>query len=129
MTWYQKICEKAFNKILEVPCKKRARKIIFPFNAPYINFLFSDLLCGYIPVAPVATSSYQRSFFEAIHVPTLIIYGEKDTGLGVTSANHLKDIPTSTSPQILANARHPAYLDQPEDWHLLIYNFMLHLKC
>ena len=35
MTWYQKICEKAFNKILEVPCKKRARKIIFPFNTPY----------------------------------------------------------------------------------------------
>ena len=43
MTWYQKICEKAFNKILEVPCKKQARKIIFPFNAPYETPLFLNV--------------------------------------------------------------------------------------
>ena len=66
---------------------------------------------------------------ESLQVPTMIVYGSKDTGLGVTSTQHLKDIPTSTEPQILSNARHPAYLDQPEVWHQLIYNFMLNLTC
>jgi len=88
-----------------------------------------DLVCGFIPVAPVGTGNYPKSFYESLQVPTMIVYGSKDTGLGVTSTQHLKDIPTSTEPQILANARHPAYLDQPEVWHQLIYNFMLNLTC
>ena len=88
-----------------------------------------NLLCGFIPVAPVATTSYQDSFFQAITVPTMIVYGDKDTGLGVSSAKKLTEIPTSTTPQILVDSRHPCYLDQPEVWHTLIYNFMLHLAC
>lgn len=88
-----------------------------------------DLLCGFVPVAPVATSSYDQSFYDSIFVPTLIVYGDKDTGLGVTSAKHLETIKTSTAPQVLVNSRHPAYLDQPEVFHTLIYNFMLHLRC
>jgi pimeloyl-ACP methyl ester carboxylesterase len=91
--------------------------------------VISDLLCGYVTVAPVATSSYQPSFYQAIHVPTMIVYGENDRGLGVTSAQHLSVIPSSTLPQILPNARHPAYLDEPAHWHQLLYNFMLHLIC
>ena len=89
-----------------------------------------NLICGYIPVAPVGTGKYPiKSFYESLHVPTMIVYGSKDTGLGVTSAQNLKHIPTSTEPQILSNARHPAYLDQPDVWHQLIYNFMLNLSC
>ena len=37
--------------------------------------------------------------------------------------NYLKMIKTSTKPQILKDANHPAYLDQPEEWHTLLYNF------
>lgn len=88
-----------------------------------------DLICGYIPVAPVSTGSYSKDFYQSLKVPTMIIYGSKDTGLGVTSAQHLREISTSTDPQILENARHPAYLDQPDVWHQLIYNFMLALSC
>ena len=83
-----------------------------------------DVLCGYIPVAPVATTSYPTSFFQTIEVPTMIVYGDKDTGLGVSSANRLSEIPKATKPQVLLNSRHPCYLDQPETWHTLIYNFI-----
>ncbi len=98
------------------------------FSLPLLN-RNQDLLCGYIPVAPVATSTFPKTFFQTLSVPTMIVYGDKDTGLGVTSAQHLAEIPTSTEPQILTNSRHPAYLDQPEVWHQLIFNFMLHLNC
>ena len=36
-----------------------------------------DLLCGFIPVAPVATTSYGKAFYEAIRVPTMIVYGDQ----------------------------------------------------
>jgi pimeloyl-ACP methyl ester carboxylesterase len=85
--------------------------------------------CLHFSVAPVTTSSYSKSFYESLHVPTMIVYGDKDLGLGLSSAKHLSDIPTATAPQILVNSRHPAYLDQPEIWHQLLYNFMLHLNC
>jgi len=98
------------------------------FSLPLLN-KEPDLICGYIPVAPVATASYSKSFYESLNVPTMIVYGDKDVGLGLSSAKHLSDIPTATAPQILANSRHPAYLDQPEIWHQLIYNFMLYLHC
>ena len=57
-------------------------------------------------------------------VPTMIVYGENDSGLGTRSYNDLKNISTSTKPQILKDASHPAYLDQPEEWHTLLYNFL-----
>jgi len=98
------------------------------FSLPLLN-RNPDLICGYIPVAPVATSSYSKSFYESLHVPTMIVYGDKDLGLGLSSAKHLSDIPAATTPQILSDSRHPAYLDQPEVWHQLIYNFMRHLNC
>ena len=56
-------------------------------------------------MAPVATASYSKSFYESLNVPTMIVYGDKDVGLGLSSAKHLSDIPTATAPQILANSR------------------------
>ncbi|KAG0719498.1 Protein ABHD14A [Chionoecetes opilio] len=56
-------------------------------------------------------------------VPTLIIYGEKDTGLGHSSRDDLSNIPTSQAVE-LPGARHPAYLDQPKMFHTLLYNFI-----
>lgn len=87
-----------------------------------------DLISGFIPVAPVGTGSYDADFYKSIHVPTMIVYGEADYGLGRESRRNLVGIPTSTQPQELAKARHPAYLDQPQKWHQLIFNFLKALK-
>ena len=88
----------------------------------------SDLVRGFVPVAPVQTSTYKDFFKASMKVPTMIVYGEKDTGLGVQSYNDLKEISTSTKPQILKDAKHPAYLDQPDEWHILLHNFLQLLK-
>jgi len=83
-----------------------------------------DLIRGFVPVAPVQTSNYKDFFAQKMKVPTMIVYGERDTGLGTGSYNDLKNIQTSTKPQILKEAKHPAYLDQPKEWHTLLYNFL-----
>lgn len=79
-------------------------------------------LAGFVPVAPVGTGRNKLNY-PNLQVPTLIIYGEKDTGLGHTSRNDLSNIPTSQAVE-LPGAKHPAYLDQPQMFHTLLYNFI-----
>jgi len=82
-----------------------------------------DLLQGWVPVAPVSTGS-GASFFSEVQVPTMIVYGENDRGLGLSSKKNLLKLPNHTEPQVLPGASHPAYLDQPDLWHKLLYNFI-----
>ena len=102
-------------------------------------------MLGWVPVAPVSTQ-LARAELPGVTVPTMIVYGERDTGLGTGSSRDLAAIPTSTQPQvrgssiiytylseyclccqILPGAGHPAYLDQPELWHQLLHNFISNL--
>ena len=99
-------------------------------------------------MAPVSTQ-LARAELAGVRVPTMIVYGERDTGLGTGSSRDLAIIPTSTQPQvrgssilytytlntyehclccqILPGAGHPAYLDQPDLWHQLLHNFISNL--
>lgn len=86
-----------------------------------------EKVSGWVPVAPVGTAK-GRPFFPSLSLPTMIVYGEKDTGLGHRSRDDLLLIPTATKPQVLPGASHPAYLDQPELWHELLLNFLTALK-
>ena len=78
---------------------------------------------AWVPVAPVSTRE-GRDFFPSLDIPTMIVYGELDKSLGLSSASDLELIPSSTSPQVLPGAKHPAYLDQPQLWHQLLFNFL-----
>ena len=73
---------------------------------------------------PLTKDQINKYFFDLFQ----IVYGEADYGLGRESKNNLELILTSTQPQELAKARHPAYLDQPKQWHQLIFNFMKALE-
>lgn len=84
----------------------------------------ADLLSGYIPVAPVATGSVPRNILQDVKVPTLIMYGDKDlTPMAKQAPEDLKVLPNSQE-VVFKNAGHAAYLDQPEQYHKLLYNFM-----
>lgn len=91
------------------------------FSIPLI-VKYPQELGGYVPVAPVGTGDIVATASQ-IKVPTLIIYGEKDIGLGHVSRDHLSKIPTSQYFE-LHDAKHPAYLDQPRIFHTLLYNFI-----
>ena len=78
---------------------------------------------AWVPVAPVDTAA-GREVFRSLSIPTMIVMGERDTGLGSRSRDDLSLIPSSTRAQILPGAGHPAYLDQPQLWHKLLYNFI-----
>ncbi|XP_013405206.1 protein ABHD14B [Lingula anatina] len=82
-----------------------------------------ERLRGYIPVAPVNTGAFTHSEYHRVEVPTMIVYGSKDTSLGLTSLNDLRNIRNSAIFKI-EDAGHPCYLDKPEKWHELLYNFL-----
>jgi len=92
------------------------------FMVPFIK-QSPEKVRAWIPVAPVSTSE-GRLVFPNLQIPTMIVYGENDKGLGINSRNDLELIPTSTKAQVLPNSGHPAYLDQPELWHQLLFNFI-----
>lgn len=82
-----------------------------------------EKVSGWVPVAPVDTDK-GKGFFSQLEIPTMIVYGELDASLGVRSRDHLIHIKSSTKPQVLPGAKHPAYLDQPDLWHQLLFNFI-----
>ena len=59
-------------------------------------------------------------------VPTAIIYGSRDRGLGESSLKDLSQIKTATV-GVIPNAGHAAYLDNPGLWHLMLHNFAKNL--
>ncbi|CAG2207830.1 ABHD14 [Mytilus edulis] len=77
---------------------------------------------GFIPVAPVIPENYKQ-YIKELQIPAAIVYGDKDLTFKNSVENVLSKLPNSRLFKI-KDARHPAYLDQPEIWHKIIYIFL-----
>ena len=53
----------------------------------------------------------------------MIVYGTKDTGLGLNSVGDLRNMPNSEIMPI-KGAKHACYMDNPNEFHYLLYNFL-----
>jgi abhydrolase domain-containing protein 14 len=79
---------------------------------------------GLILVAP-SLAGVDQEALENLDVPVLLIWGEKDTIFPVSqNGRELKELLPRAKLLILKGARHPAYLDKPEDFHELIFDFI-----
>ena len=58
-----------------------------------------------------------------LQVPTVIVYGETDGGLGRESTKNLQQLPEVSVVEI-PGAGHAAYMDHPELWHSILYNYL-----
>jgi len=96
------------------------------YSLPFLH-KYQDEVRGFIPVAPVDTNKYADFLIDGLLVPTLVVYGEKDRGLGEKGAAQLTKAIKATEPFVLKGAGHPAYLDQPDKWHQILLNFLKHL--
>jgi len=66
------------------------------------------------------------SFWSALvsQIPTMIVYGTKDKTLGLESVGNLRNMPNSEI-MPMENAGHANYEERPDEWHRLLYNFIL----
>uniref|UniRef100_A0A8C5Q392 Protein ABHD14A n=1 Tax=Leptobrachium leishanense TaxID=445787 RepID=A0A8C5Q392_9ANUR len=103
--------------------------------SPSMSGLFSlplllqhpDRLKGFVPIAPVGTKSFKAQQYQQIQVPSLVVYGTRDTNLGSQSLESLQLLPNHTlSP--LEGAGHACYLDHPEEFHAALLMFLSKLS-
>jgi len=59
-----------------------------------------------------------------LQVPTMIVYGTKDKTLGLESVGNLRNMPNSEI-MPMEGAGHANYEEKPDEWHRLLYNFLL----
>lgn len=95
------------------------------YSLPY---LFSggggtEKATAYIPVAPVGTGSIPKASYQSCHLPTLIVYGSRDDGLGQASLRDLSQLPVHRV-ECFQDAGHACYMNRPDLWHRALYNVL-----
>uniref|UniRef100_UPI00398ED352 protein ABHD14A isoform X1 n=2 Tax=Pristiophorus japonicus TaxID=55135 RepID=UPI00398ED352 len=92
------------------------------FSIPFL-MLHNQRLKGFVPIAPVGTNDYSAEQYRKIQTPTLIVFGELDTNLGMQSLKNFRHLPHRTAFKIPA-AHHACYLDEPHKFHNALLDFL-----
>jgi abhydrolase domain-containing protein 14 len=85
------------------------------FSFPYV-LAHPEGVAGFVPVAPAGAAQYAARL-RGSPVPTLVVWGERDTVIPLSEAQPLADAFADARVLVLPGAKHPAYLDQPELFH------------
>eukprot|EP00056_Hartaetosiga_gracilis_P006753 m.100284 g.100284 ORF g.100284 m.100284 type:complete len:279 (-) comp12550_c0_seq6:2020-2856(-) len=81
-----------------------------------------SFLSGYIPIAPSAVDIYDEKDYESLHLPSLVVYGTKDTAGAIRSETLQKII--GAVPLEVKDGTHPCYLDFPEFFNYAVLDFI-----
>jgi abhydrolase domain-containing protein 14 len=83
-----------------------------------------DQVLGLILVAP-SLSGINQELLETLDVPVLLIWGDRDTIFPVEDkGREIKRLLSHSKLLIVKRARHPVYLDRPEEFHELFFDFI-----
>jgi abhydrolase domain-containing protein 14 len=82
-----------------------------------------EQVAGFVAVAPVELPAYE-SALRKLALPTLIVWGEQDEVVPVAQANALHGWVKDSQLVILQGARHPCYLDRPDQFHAALIAFL-----
>ncbi|XP_028680857.2 protein ABHD14B [Erpetoichthys calabaricus] len=92
------------------------------YSLPFL-FEHNNLVKAYIPVAPICTEKFTAESYAAIKTPAFIVYGDQDAELGEASFRNLKNL-ASHRVLVMKGASHACYLDNPEEWHSGVLDFL-----
>ena len=82
-----------------------------------------EQVSGFVAVAPVELPAYE-SGLRKLALPTLVVWGEKDQVVPVAQAQALHSWVKDSQLVILQGARHPCYLDRPDEFHAALVAFL-----
>lgn len=82
-----------------------------------------DTLAGFVAVAPVGIMAHKDKLHK-VTTPTLLIWGEKDRVIPLAHADVLEEGIAGAKKVIIKNARHPCYLDAPEEFNAALLDFL-----
>jgi abhydrolase domain-containing protein 14 len=87
---------------------------------------FPEKVSGYVPIAPVGAVDYASKLKES-PVPALVVWGQKDQLFRPSFAEKLAAGFKTAKVVILPDAKHAAYLDQPDLFHKALLEFLKEL--
>jgi abhydrolase domain-containing protein 14 len=96
------------------------------FSFPYV-LAHPDAVAGFVPVAPAGAVEYAGRL-RGSPVPTLVVWGERDSVFPSSQARPLADAFVDARVLVLQGAKHPAYLDQPDIFHRELLEFVRALR-
>ncbi|KAM9133882.1 LOW QUALITY PROTEIN: protein ABHD14A-like [Pangshura tecta] len=96
------------------------------YSIPFV-LVHGAQLKGFVPIAPVGTQDYTSQQYQQVQTPTLIVYGERDTGLGAQSLQSLQQLPKHKT-VALPDAGHACYLEKPREFHEALLAFLGELQ-
>jgi abhydrolase domain-containing protein 14 len=82
-----------------------------------------EKVSGYVPIAPVGAKEYASKLKES-PVPALVVWGQRDRLFPPAMAKTLAASFKTAEVVILPDAKHPAYLDQPDLFHEALLKFL-----
>jgi pimeloyl-ACP methyl ester carboxylesterase len=82
-----------------------------------------EQLSGFVAVAPVGLPAYEPAL-RKLSLPTLVVWGERDEVVPVAIAKELHGWVKNSRLVILSGARHPCYLDRPDEFHAALIDFV-----
>ncbi|XP_068172509.1 putative protein-lysine deacylase ABHD14B [Antennarius striatus] len=92
------------------------------YSLPFLH-QHQAIIRAYIPVAPICTDKFTKEQYQNVKVPSLIVYGDKDTQLGEVSLASLSNL-ANHSVVVMKGAGHPCYLEDPNTWHKALTDFL-----
>ncbi|CAL1536403.1 unnamed protein product [Lymnaea stagnalis] len=110
------------NVVIVSPSASGVYSLSYLFDDPELS---AEIVKGFVPIAPVQTHAYTSKYSES-QIPTLIVYGTKDSQ-GPLVLNDLKLLPKSEVAPI-TDAGHACYMDKPDQFHKVLYNFLQKLS-
>jgi pimeloyl-ACP methyl ester carboxylesterase len=78
---------------------------------------------GFVAVAPVELPAHERAL-RRLALPTLIVWGERDQVVPLAQAHSLNAWVKDSQLVVLKGARHPCYLDRPDEFHAALIGFL-----
>ncbi|XP_065605525.1 protein ABHD14A [Cyrtonyx montezumae] len=96
------------------------------FSLPFL-LAHGEQLAGFVPIAPVGTREYTAVQYQQVQTPALILYGDRDAGLGKQALQSLQHLPRHRV-VVLPDAGHACYMDKPEDFHRALLGFLGQLQ-
>jgi abhydrolase domain-containing protein 14 len=82
-----------------------------------------EKVSGWVPIAPVGAKQYASKLKES-PIPALVIWGQRDQLFPPAMAETLAAGFKTAEVVILPEAKHPAYLDQPDLFHAALLKFL-----
>ena len=82
-----------------------------------------ELFAGYVPVAPAGVPAALSGMGSA-DLPTLVLWGARDHVFPVEQGRALAQAMPRAELVVIEDADHACYLDQPERFHELLFDFV-----